>query len=179
LVIDFHRTLAPPSCLPLCASATHGYGRAWERRAAHRKKPTFSFGRAYVVHDAVSIGRACTFSAWVWCAVIVDLHACVLHLHRGIIVVVHHSLGICLSKQAFEHKRRAERTYDLRVTRHLRARSDLLLLLMLRYYPRWYVGCVERGWYGEEWDFVIVPVDEYLARRGEDIGRPALFKVVR
>jgi hypothetical protein len=150
LVVDFHRTLAPPSfCLPLGASATHGYGSAWERRAAHRRKSTFSFRSAvYVVVGAVSIVRACTFSARVGFGVfVVDLHTRVLRLHRGIIIVAHRSLGDRLSKQSFEHKRRDERTYDLRITRHLRAQRDLLLL---RCYPRWYVGCVERGWYGEE-----------------------------
>jgi len=32
---------------------------------------------------------------------------------------------------------------------------------------------MQRGWFGEERDLLMVPVDEYLARRGEDIGSTA------
>jgi hypothetical protein len=36
------------------------------------------------------------------------------------------------------------------------------------------VGIMQRGWVGEKQDLFVVPIDEYLTRRGEDVGSTAL-----
>jgi hypothetical protein len=32
---------------------------------------------------------------------------------------------------------------------------------------------LQRGWFGEERELLVIPVNEYLTRRGEDVGSTA------
>ena len=68
-------------------------------------------------------------------------------------------------------KRRAERAHVLRIARLFGARRDDLRGAGSGD-REWHVRGVRRG---EERLFVVVPVDEYLARCGEHVGCPALF----
>ena|SRR5712671_555579 len=83
----------------------------------------------------------------------------------------HHRLCVCLAEQALQNERRAKGAHNLRLARRLGARRDLPSAPGDR---RWYMRGVERWRLGEERYFLVVPVNEDLTRRGENVRSAAL-----
>ena len=102
--------------------------------------------------------------------VIFDVHAHIVCGRFRIRLSVHR-FCICLTEQSLKHEWRAERAHDLRMARRLGTRGNLPAPSGDR---GGHMRSVYLRWLGEERDLLMVPVDEYLAGRGEDIGSAAL-----
>jgi hypothetical protein len=82
-----------------------------------------------------------------------------------------HRFCIRFTEQAFQHEWRAECIHNLCLARRLGARCNLSATTGD---CRGYMRGVQRGWLGEERYFLVVPVDEDLTRRREDVGGATL-----
>ena len=122
-------------------------------------------------------------------AIAVNYHPAVRRRIRCVILNVHahgvrvwtkiwlgvHRFRICITKKTLQHKWCAQLAHDLRVTRRLSAWCNLPA-------TTWdcggYMRGMQSGRLGEERNFLVVPVNEDMARRGKDIGGATLQKKV-